>query len=71
VNLTPKELELASYLLSNIGQLLSRDYGTEIQTRTIDIHISRVCKKLSLIEDNGWKLTSIYHKGYRLERIDI
>ena len=79
MNLTPKEFELASYLLSNIGQLLSCEKllkeiwgdGTEIQTRTIDIHISRIRKKLSLIEDNGWKLTSIYHKGYRHERIDI
>ena len=76
ISLTPKEFELAGYLLRNIGDLISRNqlleniwgYGPEIQTRTIDIHISRIRKKLSLIEDFGWKLTSIYHKGYRLER---
>ncbi len=76
IPLTPKEFELASYLLQNIGHLLSRSkllkdiwgYGPEIHTRTIDIHISRIRKKLSLVEENGWKLTSIYHKGYRLER---
>lgn len=78
VGLTPKEFELAGYLLSNIGHLISRGkllkeiwgYGPEIQTRTIDIHISRIRKKLFLFEENGWKLTSIYHKGYRLERLN-
>ena len=77
MNLTPKEFELTGYLLRNIGDLISRNqllediwgYGPEIQTRTIDIHISRIRKKLSLTEEYGWKLTSIYHKGYRLERI--
>jgi len=77
VSLTPKEFELAGYLLQNIGELLSRSrlleeiwgYGPEIHTRTIDIHISRIRKKLELTEEHGWKLTSIYHKGYRLERL--
>lgn len=77
MNLTPKEFELAGYLLRNIGDLISRNqllediwgYGPEIHTRTIDIHISRIRKKLTLTEENGWKLTSIYHKGYRLDRM--
>ncbi|OGT82407.1 MAG: hypothetical protein A3J35_02595 [Gammaproteobacteria bacterium RIFCSPLOWO2_02_FULL_52_10] len=77
IALTPKEFELARYLLQNIGDLLSRTkllqeiwgYGPEIHTRTIDIHISRIRKKLELTEEHGWKLTSIYHKGYRLEHI--
>ena len=77
IALTPKEFELARYLLENIGDLLPRTkllediwgYGPEIHTRTIDIHISRIRKKLELSEEYGWKLTSIYHKGYRLERI--
>lgn len=79
IMLTPKEFELAGYLLSNIGDLISREtllreiwgYGPEILTRTIDIHISRIRKKLSLTEMNGWKLTSIYHRGYRLERLPV
>ena len=79
ISLTPKEFELAGYLLQNIGELLSRNrlleeiwgYGPEIHTRTIDIHISRIRKKLELTEEQGWKLTSIYHKGYRLERLAV
>lgn len=77
VDLTPKEFELTGYLLNNIGRLVSREkllkdiwgYGPEVQTRTIDIHISRIRKKLSLDEEHGWKLTSIYHKGYRLDAV--
>ena len=77
IGLTPKEFELAGYLLNNIGQLIPREkllkeiwgYGPKVQTRTIDIHISRIRKKLSLHEKHGWKLTSIYHKGYRLDAV--
>ncbi len=76
IDLTPKEFKLAGVLLENIGRLLSRQallkdiwgYGPEISSRTIDIHISRIRKKLGLEPDNGWKLTSIYHEGYRLDR---
>lgn len=79
INLTPKEFELTGYLLRNIGQLIARDqllqevwgYGPEVHTRTIDIHVSRIRKKLSLTEENGWKLTSIYHEGYRLDRVEV
>lgn len=75
VVLTPKEFELAGYLFRNIGQLVPRDkllreiwgYGPTINTRTIDIHISRLRKKLQFTRDNGWVLTSIYDRGYRLE----
>lgn len=77
VDLTPKEFKLASYLLGNIGKLSSRNdllkdiwgYGHGVQTRTIDIHISRIRNKLSLIPENGWRLTSIYNEGYRLDHI--
>jgi two-component system, OmpR family, response regulator RegX3 len=77
INLTPKEFKLASFLLENIGKLISRDellkdiwgYGFGVQTRTVDIHVSRIRSKLSLTPENGWRLTSIYHEGYRLDRI--
>lgn len=79
IGLTPKEFELAGQLLLNVGDLMPREkllkdiwgYGPEINTRTIDIHISRIRKKLSLSEENGWRLTSIYHKGYRLEQVSL
>jgi DNA-binding response OmpR family regulator len=77
IALTPKEFDLAGYLFRNIGTLVPREtllrniwgYGAEINTRTIDIHISRIRKKLALLKENGWRLTSIYHRGYRLDRV--
>lgn len=77
LSLTPKEYELVSYLFRNLDQVLSRTdllshvWGcdAEINTRTVDTHISRIRKKLELTTENGWKLESIYHYGYRLEQI--
>lgn len=78
LNLTPKEYELVSYLFRNLEQVLSRadllsqvwGCDAEINTRTVDTHISRIRKKLELNAENGWKLESIYHYGYRLEQIE-
>lgn len=78
LDLTPKEYELVSYLFSNLEQVLSRadllshvwGCDADINTRTVDTHISRIRKKLELNAENGWKLESIYHYGYRLEQIE-
>ncbi|MBI5040037.1 MAG: response regulator transcription factor [Gammaproteobacteria bacterium] len=78
VDLTHKEFDLALYLFRNLGRLLSRaqilesvwDTTAELNTRTVDTHISRIRNKLGLQPDNGWKLSAIYQHGYRLERLD-
>jgi DNA-binding response OmpR family regulator len=41
----------------------------DLNTRTVDTHISRVRNKLGLWPDNGWQLRAIYQHGYRLERL--
>ena len=74
VKLTDKELDLAVYFIKNEGVLLSRThliqvvwgYSSTIETRTLDVHVSRVSNKLKLTSEFGWKLTSIYQQGYRL-----
>lgn len=74
VSLTNKEYELALYFFKNKGLLISRDQllesiwvkSSEISTRTVDTHISRLRKKLLLDGTYGWKLVSIYHQGYKL-----
>jgi DNA-binding response OmpR family regulator len=74
VSLTNKEYELALYFFKNEGLLISRDQllesiwvkSSEISTRTVDTHISRLRKKLLLNGTHGWKLVSIYHQGYKL-----
>ena len=77
-SITQKEFELSAYLLNNIGRLLSREHlleniwnrSPDVNTRTIDTHISRIRNKLNLNKENGWNLKAIYQHGYRLERID-
>lgn len=78
IALTGKEFELAWFLFSNLSKILSREYllrhiwniSSAINTRTVDTHISRVRNKLGLRPENGWQLSSVYHHGYRLEKID-
>lgn len=76
VKLTEKETELAIYFFSQQGVLLSRAHLTkvvwgtnpDIDTRTIDVHVSHLRTKLKLLPQHGWRLISVYHQGYRLER---
>ncbi len=71
VLLTPKELELFLLLLRNRNITLFREriyeeiWGTEysIESRTLDLHIQRLRKKLAL-EDT---LKTVFKVGYRLE----
>jgi two-component system, OmpR family, response regulator RegX3 len=77
IDLTEKEFDLALFLFSNAGKLLSRQYISECVwgraasnlSRTIDTHVSRVRKKLNLAPQNGYRLVPVYNIGYRLERV--
>ncbi len=76
VDVTQKEYELIVFLFRNLGRVLSRAHilesvwgrNPDINTRTVDTHVSRIRTKLGLAPETGWKLTSIYQHGYRLER---
>lgn len=76
VALTGKEFDLALLLLRNLGTLFNRqtllekvwEVDAEIDTRTVDTHVSRLRRKLGLEPVNGWLLTTVYGHGYRLER---
>ncbi|MBU1191278.1 MAG: response regulator transcription factor [Gammaproteobacteria bacterium] len=78
VDLTHKEFDLTLFLFRNIGRLLSRSQILEavwattadLNTRTVDTHISRIRNKLGLMPENGWKLSAVYQHGYRLERLE-
>ncbi len=77
IDVTQKEYELIVFLFRNMGRVLSRAHilesvwgrNPDINTRTVDTHVSRIRTKLALAPDMGWKLSSIYQHGYRLERI--
>ena len=76
VEVTRKEFELTLFLFRNAGRVLSRGYiletvwgrSAEVNTRTVDTHISRLRRKLAIDKGNGWRLSSIYQHGYRLEK---
>jgi len=78
VVLTQKEFDLSAYLFQNPGKLLSRDHllnkiwgiNADVDTRTVDTHVSRLRKKLGLDGSKGWKLVPVYGVGYRFERMD-
>lgn len=71
VELTFKEFELLRILVQNKGMALSRDvilekvwgYDYFGETRTVDMHIQKLRKKLDLESE----ISTIYKFGYRLE----
>lgn len=76
IDVTQKEYDLIVFLFRNVGRILSRGHilesvwgrNPDVNTRTVDTHISRIRSKLALTQETGWKLSSIYQHGYRLER---
>lgn len=77
VDLSARQFDLAVFLFRQPGRLFSRAHlleavwgmGSQIQTRTLDIHISQLRGLLRLTPDNGWRITSVYGHGYRLEPV--
>jgi phosphate regulon transcriptional regulator PhoB len=74
VELTAKEFELLKTLLKAKGRVLSRDYlldtiwgfdhAMEIQTRTVDVHIRTLRKKLKSASEY---IITVKNYGYRFE----
>jgi two-component system response regulator RegX3 len=79
VILTQKEFDLAVHFFQNPGKVMSRDHllsriwgiDCELESRTVDTHVSRIRKKLQLDGSAGWKMLPIYGYGYRIERADL
>jgi DNA-binding response OmpR family regulator len=76
IKLTSKEFQLAALLFDNLDRPLSRSYllaqvwsaAAGIETRTLDVHISRVREKLKFGPENLYVLQTIFGFGYRLTR---
>ncbi|MFT6029472.1 MAG: DNA-binding response OmpR family regulator [Oleiphilaceae bacterium] len=77
VKSTQKEFGIALELFKNEGKVLSREYllkqvwgvNAEINTRTVDMHVSRVRRSLKISPDMGYRITTIFQHGYRLEKV--
>lgn len=74
--LTQKEFQLAALLFDNLDRPLSRSYllsqvwsaAAGVETRTLDMHISRIRSKLHLCPENQYVLQTVFGFGYRLSR---
>jgi DNA-binding response OmpR family regulator len=78
VKLTAKEFDLSLYMFRNAGRLLAREqilrdiWGVSgLNTRTVDMHVSRIKKRLAISPENGYRMKTIYQHGYRLEEADV
>jgi DNA-binding response OmpR family regulator len=77
IEVTHKEFQLALLFFRNIGRPLSRAFiheavwvrDTELPSRTMDTHVSRVRNKLQLRPEHGYRLVPVYSYGYRLEKL--
>jgi two-component system alkaline phosphatase synthesis response regulator PhoP len=71
--LTRKEYELLSLLVQNAGEIIPREallwkiwgYSAQIRTRTLDVHIRRLRKKLGGYSDQY--IETIFGIGYRFQ----
>ncbi len=73
MTLTRKEFELLAFLSENAGEAMRRDvlmmeiwgYSREIRTRTLDVHIRRLRRKLGAFGDQY--IETIFGVGYRFQ----
>jgi DNA-binding response OmpR family regulator len=73
MTLTRKEYDLLALLVQNAGEIIPRDalllrvwgYGAEIRTRTLDVHVRRLRKKLGGYADQY--IETIFGIGYRFQ----
>lgn len=73
MTLTRKEYELLALLVHNAGEIVPRDalllrvwgYGSEIRTRTLDVHVRRLRKKLGPYAEQY--IETIFGIGYRFQ----
>ena len=73
LTLTRKEYDLLALLVQHAGEIVPREallmqiwgYGADIRTRTLDVHIRRLRKKLDVYADQY--IETIFGIGYRFQ----
>ena len=76
IEITRREMEIISYLWRHRGRIISKaellekvwNYAaTDLETRTVDIHIQKLRKKISHLTGDKPLIVTIRGEGYRLE----
>jgi DNA-binding response OmpR family regulator len=76
LSLRPKEFDLLHILLDHAGEVVSREalmasvwdehwFGS---TKTLDVHVSALRRKLTERGENPLRITTLRNHGYRYER---
>jgi DNA-binding response OmpR family regulator len=73
LTLTRKEYDLLAFLIEHAGELVTREtlllrvwgYNNQIRTRTLDVHVLRLRRKLG--EHSGKYIETIFKAGYRFQ----
>ena len=73
LRLTKKEYQLLAHIVQHAGEVVTRNtllmkvwgYGPAMRTRTIDVHVRRLRKKLGRYADRG--IETVCGVGYRFQ----
>jgi len=73
VYLARKEYDLLALMVQHVGEILPRDvlmkeiwnHGPDVRTRTLDVHMRRIRKKLGQYADRA--IETIFGVGYRFQ----
>jgi len=74
---TDREYELMLFMFRRAGRVVSREtllkhvwnLNSNVKTRSIDTHFSRLRKVFGLDGSSGWRLEGVYQKGYCLKQV--
>ncbi len=77
LEMPPKELEVLYFLANHVNQLFTRGqlldqvwgFQVEVESRTVDVHVKRLRDKLVDCEKYGWRIQTIWGRGYKFEVI--
>jgi DNA-binding response OmpR family regulator len=77
ITLTPKEYDLLTLLVQHAGEIVPREallmhvwgYKAEIRTRTLDVHIGRLRRKLGVYASQY--IETILGTGHRFQRLPV
>ena len=75
LEMPPKELEVLYFLASHVNQLFTRGqlldqvwgFQVEVESRTVEVHVKRLRDKLVGCEKYGWRIQTIWGRGYKFE----